>query len=114
VLIPIKYLINEDTVAQMPCEEATYYHVELPQHDILIAEGVTAESYLDLGDRPDFENGGRLMRLFPNLSAPALNVASLWEAKGCAPLVVCGPELESARALVNARCEAMREARVAA
>jgi hypothetical protein len=111
VLIPIKYLINQDTIAQIPCEEATYYHVELPQHDILIAEGTPAESYLDTGDRPNFANGGPVMRLFPDFSTPALSLATIWEARGYAPLVVYGPELESARALVNARAAAVHETR---
>jgi hypothetical protein len=61
------------------------------------------ESYLDTGDRSNFESGGKAMRLFPNFSAPALDTATLWETNGCAPLVIHGPRLEAARAFVNAR-----------
>ena len=103
VLIPIKHLINDTSIAQVPVDEVTYYHIELPHHDLLLAEGMPAESYLDVGDRSNFENGGPMMRLFPDFSTPAVNLATLWEGKGCAPLVIYGPELESARALVNAQ-----------
>ena len=34
-----------------------YYHVELLEHAVLLAEGLPAESYLDAGNRLDFENG---------------------------------------------------------
>jgi serralysin len=29
----------------------TYYHIKLDRHDLLLAEGLPAESYLDTGDR---------------------------------------------------------------
>ena len=44
VLIPIKYLINERTIAREPRGEVNYWHVELEQHNVLIAEGLAAES----------------------------------------------------------------------
>jgi len=114
VLIPIKHLINGTTIAQVPMDEVTYYHVELPQHDLLLAEGLPAESYLDTGDRSNFENGGKVMWLFPDFSAPTLDTAMLWETKACAPLIVRGPELEAARAFVNAQTLASAAAAVAA
>jgi hypothetical protein len=48
VLIPIRCLVNGDTVVQCPVDEITYYHVELACHDIVLAEGLTVESYLDV------------------------------------------------------------------
>ena len=105
VLIPIKHLINGTTIVQVPMDEVTYYHIELPQHDVLLAEGLPAESYLDVGDHTNFENGGQVMRLFPDFATPALDIATVWEAKGCAPLIVHGPELEAVRAFVNARAK---------
>ena len=50
VLIPVKYLINGVTIEQVPVQEVTYYHVEVPHHAVLLAEGLPAESYLDTGD----------------------------------------------------------------
>ena len=85
VLIPIKHLINGTSIAQIPTEQITYYHIELPQHDVLLAEGLPAESYLDTGDRSNFANGGQPIALHPDFSA------RMWEAMGCAPLIVTGP-----------------------
>ncbi len=55
-LIPIRYLLNGSIVAQESVEEITYYHVELDRHDVLLAEGMPAESYLDTGNRSSFSN----------------------------------------------------------
>jgi T5SS/PEP-CTERM-associated repeat protein len=96
VLIPVKYLINGVTIAQVPVQEVTYYHVELPHHAVLLAEGLPAESYLDTGDRTNFANGGGPITLYPDFSS------HVWDAEGCALLVVTGPELDSARHWVNA------------
>jgi hypothetical protein len=35
----------------------TYYHVELAAHDVILAEGLLCESYLDTGNRAAFVNG---------------------------------------------------------
>ncbi len=43
-LIPVRYLINDATVAQVPTEQVTYWHVELPSHDVLLAEGLETET----------------------------------------------------------------------
>jgi hypothetical protein len=100
VLIPVKCLINGSTITQVPIDEVVYYHIELPQHDVVLAEGLHAESYLDTGDRRNFANGDGPMRMFPDFSA------RMWEAYGCARLVVTGPELDATRALVNSRAAA--------
>jgi len=97
VLIPVKHLINGKTIEQVPTDEVTYYHVELPRHDVLLAEGLPAESYLDTGDRSNFANGGGPIALHPDFSA------RMWEAMGCAPLVVYGLELETVRQRLNER-----------
>jgi T5SS/PEP-CTERM-associated repeat protein len=114
VLVPVKHLINGTTIAQVPVERVTYYHVELDRHDVVYADGMPAESYLDVGDRANFANGGAVVQLH-------IDLAHHWEAGGCAPLVVYGAELEAVRALVAAqedllgnrmpRARARREAR---
>ncbi len=53
-LIPIRYLINGATIATEPREQVSYWHVELPAHDVVLAEGLPAESYLDTGNRDAF------------------------------------------------------------
>jgi hypothetical protein len=94
-LIPIKYLLNAETVAQVPAEQVTYWHVELDRHDVLLAEGLPAESYLDTGDRAGFANGGAVATLHPRFGPLT------WEAEGCAPLVVTGPTVERLRATLR-------------
>jgi hypothetical protein len=89
VLIPIRHLIDGDAIAQIAVDEVTYFHVELPTHDVVLAEGMPAESYLETGNRDTFISGGR--------QAPAADPSLIWEALGCAPMVVTGPALEAAR-----------------
>jgi hypothetical protein len=96
VLIPVKHLINRTTVAQMPRDVVAYYHIELPEHSILLAESLPAESYLDIGDRSQFANGGGAIALHPDFSA------RVWEARGCLPLIVTGHELDAARRWIKA------------
>ena len=97
VLIPIRHLINGTTVAQITRQAITYYHIELPRHDVLLANGMPAESYLEAGARDAFANGGRLIQLHPDFAPPLDHYAMLWEAQGYAPLVVTGAALERAR-----------------
>jgi hypothetical protein len=97
LLTPIKYLVNSSSITQMPVDEFTYYHVELPQHDLLLAEGLLAESYLDVGDRSNFDNADGAIRLFPDFSTRGLDTCLRWEAYGCAPLVVTGEQLDRLR-----------------
>jgi hypothetical protein len=75
-------------------DRVTYYHFELPRHDVVLAHGLPAESYLDMKDRSDYANGPGPIRLYPNF------YTRMWEAFGCAKLVVTGPELDAAQALV--------------
>jgi hypothetical protein len=91
VLIPVKLLINRTSIAQIPRDEVTYYHVEVARHDVLLAEGLMVESYLDTGDRGRFANGGKIRALHPDFSARA------WEMAGCAELVQAGPILAAVR-----------------
>ena len=95
VLIPVKDLINGSTIAQVPVARVTYHHLELAAHDVLLAEGLPAESFLDMKDGSNYANRPGPVRLYPDCCA------LMWEAFGCARLIVIGPEIEAARALVN-------------
>ena len=97
VLIPIRHLINGTTVAQITRQAITYYHIELPRHDVLLANGMPAESYLEAGARDAFANGGGALQLHPDFAPPLDHYTILWEAQGYAPLVVTGAALERAR-----------------
>jgi collagen type I/II/III/V/XI/XXIV/XXVII alpha len=95
VLIPIKYLINGTTIVQEKVDTITYYHVELGEHDVLLAEGVPVESYLENGDRGVFDNAG-VIALHPDFGMRR-------EAFGCARLIVTGAKLDAVIARVRAR-----------
>jgi hypothetical protein len=95
VLIPVKYLINGTSIAQVPLDEVTYCHVELSRHNVLLAEGLSVESYLDTGNRASFANNGTAVALHPDFAS------CQWEAKGCAPLLVAGARLQAVRRWLN-------------
>lgn len=59
-LINASALMNGDTVyqvAEMPRQGFTYYHVETERHELILAEGIAAETYLDMPSRDSFDNG---------------------------------------------------------
>jgi hypothetical protein len=105
VLIPIKLLVNGGSIAQVAVERVAYFHIELAQHDVVMAEGLPAESYLDTGDRSGFENGGGPVALHAEFAARGLDGAVQWEALSCAPLVVTGEALAAVRRRVASRGE---------
>jgi autotransporter passenger strand-loop-strand repeat protein/T5SS/PEP-CTERM-associated repeat protein len=103
VLIPVRYLVNGSTIVQVPRQRVVYHHLELAEHDVLLAQGLPAESFLDMRDGSKYPDRPGPVRLYPDASA------RMWEAFGCARLVVSGPELAAARALVNGiACTVMR------
>ena len=95
VLIPVKHLINGSSIAQVQVERVTYHHIELAHHDVLLAQGLPAESFLATKDGTNYANRPGPVRLNPDFTA------RMWEAFACARLIVTGPELDAARALVG-------------
>ncbi len=103
-LIPVRYLINGATIVQEPRDAITYYHVELDAHDVLLAEGLPSESFLDTGNRGAFANGGGAVAMHPDFALKT------WDAAACAPLVVDGARLHAARAQLLDRAGALGHA----
>jgi collagen type I alpha len=101
VLIPAKHLLNGTTVRQVEWRRVTYHHIELAQHDVVLANGLPAETYLDTGDRAKFL-GAKVIERHPDFSN------RIWEAMGCATLIVCGQRLAAARQRLNAQAETRR------
>jgi hypothetical protein len=102
VLVPVKLLINGTNIVQMKRDRIVYYHVELPEHAVILAEGLTVESYLDVGDRANYASedaGFRLSADFGVHLAP--EAATVWETRGVAPLVTTGEALQAARRTVS-------------
>ncbi len=46
-LIPVRHLVNGASVRQQAVDLVEYWHIELASHDVLFAEGLPVESYLD-------------------------------------------------------------------
>jgi hypothetical protein len=91
VLIPVRHLVNGVTIAQEAVDRVEYWHVELPAHDVLLAEGLAVESYLDTGNRCAFANGGPALLAHPDFAL------AVWATDGCAPLVRTGPTLAAVK-----------------
>ena len=101
VLVPAKLLVNGTSIVQVKRDWVTYHHVELPEHAVILAEGLPVESYLDVGDRTDFGDGGTI-RLFPDFAARlAPETAMAWETRGAATLVMTGALLEAAHRRID-------------
>ncbi len=57
MLVQARQLVNGMTIRRdLACAVVTYHHVELDRHAILVADGLPCESYLDTGNRAQFDN----------------------------------------------------------
>ncbi|MBB2963506.1 Hint domain-containing protein [Methylobacterium sp. R2-1] len=95
VLVPVMCLINGTTVTREPVASVTYWHVELDSHDILLAEGLPAESYIDGGDRAFFLEASDHALHNPDFVVPG------WNGR-CRPVAVDGPVVEAERLRLDA------------
>src|SRR5262249_18154090 len=96
VLIEAKDLINGVSVYQADAVEAVeYFHLELASHDVILAEGAVAETYIDDDNRGLFHNAHEYWAAHPDeVRAPA---------RYCAPRHEAGFEVERARRLLAER-----------
>ena len=97
VLMPVRYLCNGATIRQEQSISVKYFHVELDRHDIVLAEGLPTESYLDTGNRNAFSNASGVVTLHADFAGGD------WAVRGCAPLVLEGPQLHVAKERLLAR-----------
>jgi Hint domain len=112
-LIPAKLLINGLSITHERSITAVhYFHIELDNHDAVLAEGVPAESYLDTGNRGFFGNTAT-PDLIPELPEPEAMIA--WQDRLCAPLRLRTEEADGLwqrfheRAKAVGYCEPARE-----
>ncbi len=88
VLVPAALLVNGVSIVQeQPIDDVRYLHIELEDHDLLLAEGAPTESFVDDDSRSMFHNAAEYARLYPDRVA----TAPLW----CAPRVESGHALEA-------------------
>ena len=97
VLIPAAALVNGTTVAQLAIDEVTYWHVELESHDVILAENLPAESYLEMGNRSFFAEA-EVTRF---VASPDASIST--HADFCRPFFDEGPVLDAVRAQLNRR-----------
>jgi hypothetical protein len=110
-LVPAKHLVNGTSIVQeLWCPEVTYWHVELPAHGLLVAEGAVSESYFDDGNRKHFDNHA-ITTLFKDFASERGN--RRYAEAACYPLLTEGPALERLRARLAARAGAMEQRRTA-
>ena len=72
----------------------TWYNLELDSHDVILAEGAPAETYLDSGDRETFDN--QVIRL-PRRGDVSRRPHVAREALSPVPLMVTGAMLSGIR-----------------
>ena len=89
VLIPVRSLIG-DVVTQEDVAQVTYYHIQLDDHDIVLAEGMPCETLLNTDDPSDFDNADDAVLTDAFLSP-------------CLPRVTQGPLVDAARRRLRSR-----------
>lgn len=100
VLVPAETLVNGGSILR--CDTVAtveYFHLELDAHNVIFAEGATAETFVDCDNRFMFHNAHEFDHLYPDRDAPR------WTF--CAPRVEGGDVLAGVRSKLNARLEAL-------
>jgi hypothetical protein len=105
VLVPVGSLVNGATIAQLDVDQVTYWHVELDSHDLLLAENLAAESYLDTGNRRFFIES-RCTDLRASSSAPDSD-GPVDRNAFCRPFHDRGPLVQALRLQLNERAKAL-------
>jgi O-antigen biosynthesis protein len=95
-LVPAGLLVNGATVRQVESlDRLEYFHIELERHDVILADGAPAESFVDCDSRGMFHNAGEFAELYPD-DAPA-------------PWAFCAPRAEAGSAALAAIRAALSE-----
>jgi len=89
VLVPAASLIG-GAIVQETMDEVNYYHIQLDEHDVVIANGAPCETLLETDDHSSFDNADE-------------GVVSIAYLSPCMPRVTQGPVVDSIRAAIDAR-----------
>lgn len=101
LLVPVRLLVNGASIQRENRRSVIYYHIELETHDILLAEGLEVESYLDTGNRGMFSNAPGPLLLHPDLTNDMLRRF----AESCAPFADDPDRIEPMWRALAARAE---------
>jgi len=90
VLIPVRALVNGGSIARLHAmRDFEYFHLELDTHDLILAEGAAAETFLDDDNRNLFQNAADYRALYPEADP--------------APRRYCAPRLEAGELVAEVR-----------
>jgi O-antigen biosynthesis protein len=94
VFVPTELLVNGQTIFQAEAvDQVDYFHLEFEAHEVILAEGTPAESYVEYDNRHGFHNAHEFAALYPDDTRPSFGY--------CLPLVEPGmPELAMIRARI--------------
>lgn len=106
-LVPAGLLVNGTSIRRLEVESVDYFHVELDRHEIILADGAPAESYLDTGNRAMFANAP-----LARIDAATAPIEPHRPGTGglCAPMLMGGPALEAIRARLDERAGSIARA----
>ena len=94
VLIPAAALVNGRSIMRAEADAVSYFHLELERHEVVLAEGAPAESFIPSAGRAMFENAAEFA---------ALHGADATPAASALPRLEEGPRLEAIRCRLAAR-----------
>lgn len=95
-LVPARLLLNGRSIVQQSrVARVDYIHIELETHDLLLAEGVPSETFIDDGSRAMFHNAVEFAQLYPSTKNEVA------DARFCLPRIEDGPALEAIRARLS-------------
>ena len=98
VLVAADKLINGISICQLETVDSLeYIHLELDGHDVVLAEGAAAETYVECDNRGKFQNAAEFGQLYPDVEAPK------WAY--CAPRVEDDESLARVRRILDQRLE---------
>jgi Hint domain len=84
-LVQAEHLVNGLTILQADAvDQVDYYHLEFEAHEVILAEGAPAESYVECNNRRGFHNADEFAALYPDDARP--------------PFGYCFPRLEAGTA----------------
>ena len=99
--MPAGALVNGTTITQLAVDSVTYWHVELETHDILLAENLACESYIERGNRAFFAEADVVaLAAGPDATAPRTH------ADVCRPWHADGPIVDALRTSLRLRADA--------
>jgi len=72
VFVPAELLVNAQAILQAEAvDQVDYFHLEFEAHEVILAEGTPAESYVEYDNRHGFHNAHEFAALYPDDTRPS-------------------------------------------